>query len=58
MVKIGELKENLDSLKTFVENMHKAIPAAIAAVGAGTTANGATGQSIMIKNMENTKIKQ
>jgi len=68
MVKIGELKDNLDSLKTFVENMHKAIPIAINAVGAGTAANGATGQgsynttmtgqSIVIKNMENKKIKQ
>jgi len=68
LVKIDELKKNLDSLKTFVEGMHAAIPAAIFAVGIGTDASGTTGQTsyntamtgknIVIGDMENKKVKQ
>lgn len=67
LVKIQELKDSLDSLKTFTEEMHTAIPAAIAAVGAAMAANGAlgktsydgamAGKSITIADMENPKIK-
>lgn len=67
LVKIQELKDSLDSLKTFTEGMHAAIPAAIAAVGAAMAANGAlgktsydgamAGKSITIADMENPKVK-
>lgn len=68
LVKIGELQKNIDSLKTFVEAIHAAVPVGIAAVGAALAANGALGKQaydgamaakkIEISNMENTKIKQ
>lgn len=67
LVKIQELKDNLDSLKTFVEAMHSALPSAFTAIGAAMSAAGAngatqyngsmTGKSITIADMENTKIK-
>lgn len=67
LVKIQELKDNLDSLKQFVEAMHSALPSAFTAVGAAMSAagaNGATkyngsmaGKTITIADMENPKIK-
>lgn len=67
LVQIKELKSNLNSLKTFVEAMHTAVPTAIAGVGAALAANGAlgkqaydgamAGKSITISNMENPKVK-
>lgn len=67
LVKIQELKDSLDSLKTFTEAIHKAIPTAFSSVGAAMAANGAlgktsydsamTGKSITIADMENPKIK-
>jgi len=67
MVKIKELKENLDSLKTFVEGMHNALPSAFAAIKAGPVADGALGQTayvgsmagkiIQIKDMADEKVK-
>ena len=68
LVKLQELKDNLDSLKSYVEAMNGALPAAFSAVGAGAAANGATGaasyqgamsgQTVQLKDMENGKIKQ
>lgn len=67
LVKIQELKDNLDSLKKFVEAIHKAIPTAFSSVGAAMAANGAlgktsydgamAGKTITIADMENPKIK-
>ena len=64
--KIQELKESIDSIKSFVEAMHKALPSAFNAIGAGTAALGKTGGSayttamlakkITIKDFEDTKI--
>lgn len=66
LVKIEELRDSLDSLKTYCETMKGAVSAGINAVGAGTAANGATGAgafdtamapaSIKIENMENLKV--
>lgn len=68
LVKIEELKKNLNSLKSFVEAMHAAVPTGISAVGAAMAANGAlgkqaydgamAGKTIEIEDMENPKIKQ
>lgn len=67
VVKIDELKKNLESLKTFVEKMNNALPAAFTAIGAGPTASGAAGTSsysgamsgavISFGDMENKKVK-
>lgn len=67
LVKIGKLQDNLNSIKTMVDAMNVAIPAALTAVGVGNAANGGTGstsyttamssQSINIQNMENTDVK-
>ncbi|MDR3350711.1 MAG: hypothetical protein LBN98_03555 [Prevotellaceae bacterium] len=66
LVKLQELKDNLDSLKQYVEAIHNALPAAFNAIGASSSANGATGaasyqaamagKNIQLKDMENTKI--
>lgn len=68
LVKIQEIKDNLDTLKQYCEALTTATSAGIAAVGAAMSANGATGakafdtamssQSIVFKDMENEKVKQ
>lgn len=67
MVKIRMLEQNLESLKTFVEAIHAALPAAFFAVGVGSAASGTagkakyeldmTGQAINLNDMENKKVK-
>jgi hypothetical protein len=67
LVKIEELKNNIDSLKQYVESIHAALPAAFSAIGAGTAAAGSagatsyntamTGKSISIEDMEDTTVK-
>jgi hypothetical protein len=66
LVKLQELKDNLDNLKQYVEAMNNALPAAFNAIGASTAANGATGgasyqtamsgKTIQLKDMEDDKI--
>jgi hypothetical protein len=68
LVKLQELKDNLDSLKQYVEAIHSALPSAFNAIGASTAASGALGATsyqgsmagklIQLKDMENEKIKQ
>lgn len=68
LVMIKELKENLDSLKKFVEAIHNALPPAFSAIGAAMSANGIlaanayngtmAGKTILIKDMENKKVMQ
>lgn len=68
LVKIQEIKDNLDTLKQYCEALTNATSAGITAVGAAMSANGAIGakafdaamssQSIVFKDMENDKIKQ
>lgn len=67
LVKVEQLQKNLDSLKTYVEAIHAALPSAFSAVGAAMQANGASGgaaytcamagKSVVLENMENQKIK-
>lgn len=67
LVKIEQLQKNLDSLKTYVEAIHAALPSAFSAVGAAMQANGASGgtayttamaaKAIVLAKMENEKIK-
>lgn len=67
LVKIEELKKNLDSLKMFVETMHAALPGSFSAILAAMSANGAlgaqaynaamAGQAIQFEDMENEKVK-
>lgn len=66
LVKLQELKDNLDSLKQYVEAIHNALPGAFSAIGASTAANGAlgatsyngsmSGKIIQLKDMEDKKI--
>jgi len=68
LVKLQELEQNLNSIKTYLSALNGAISAAFTAVGAGPSANGASGaasfntamsaQQINYASMENTKIKQ
>lgn len=68
LVKLKELEESLDSLKKYVEAINSALPSAFSAVGASPAASGAAGgasytasmadKSIIIKDLENPKIKQ
>ncbi|MDR3133225.1 MAG: hypothetical protein LBU42_04290 [Prevotellaceae bacterium] len=68
LVKLKELKDNLDSLKQYVEAIHSALPSAFNAIGASTAASGALGATsyqgsmagkiLQLKDMENDKIKQ
>ena len=68
MVKVEELKKNLNSLKTYCETLKSAIATGLNGVGASTAASGAagaaafnnamTGASITIDDMENKRIKQ
>lgn len=67
LVKVEQLQKNLDSLKTYVEAIHAALPSAFSAVGAAMLSNGAAGgtayttamagKSVVLENMENQKIK-
>lgn len=67
IVKIQELKDNLNSLKSYIEAMDSAISAGLTGVGASTAASGEAGaqayssamigQSINFKDMEDTKVK-
>lgn len=66
LVKVRELEKSLNSLKSFAEAIHAALPSAFTAVGAALAAvgaNGATsyagamaGKVIQIADMENTKV--
>lgn len=66
LVKIEELKRNLDTLKRYVLGMKSAVATGLNAVGAGTAADGATGKSafnlamipysINFEDMEDTKV--
>jgi hypothetical protein len=66
MVKLQELKENINSLKQYMEAIHSALPAAFNAIGASTAANGAlgatsyqgamAGKAVQLKDMEDKKI--
>lgn len=66
LVKIEELKRNLDTLKNYIMALQSAVSNGLASVGEGTTANGATGEeafnfamtgrSINFEDMENAKI--
>lgn len=68
LVKIADLEDNLNQLKTYVEALKSATSLGLNAVGAAMAANGATGAetfdgamelaSINFKNMENEKVKQ
>lgn len=68
MVKLQELKSNLDQLKSYVETMKSAISTGLNAVGASTAASGAAGAAafdgamsaalISFQDMENKKVKQ
>ena len=68
LVKLDVLVENLNSIKKYVEAINSALPTAFTAIGSGTTANGGNGatsyngsmagQAVVLKNMENDKIKQ
>lgn len=67
LVKVNELKENLKSLKQYVEALKLATSNGLNAVGVGVSANGGTakaafetsmsGKIITIKEMENTNVK-
>ena len=66
LVKIEELKRNLDTLKNYIMALQSAVATGLGAVGAGTAANGETGagafgeamtgRSINFEDMEDTKI--
>ena len=66
LVNIEELKNNLNTLKTYVETMKMAVSEGLTSIGAGPSANGVTGrtafetamasQSIHFDDMEDTKI--
>lgn len=67
LVKIEQLKENIDTLKKYCEALNSAVIAGIAGIGAGSAANGATGvaeykkamtgQTISFVDMEDINIK-
>ena len=66
LVKIEELKRNLDTLKNYIMALQSAVSNGLASVGSGTAANGATGEeafnfamtgrSINFEDMENANI--
>ncbi|MBQ7057472.1 MAG: hypothetical protein IJM84_05950 [Bacteroidaceae bacterium] len=66
IVKIQELKDNLDSLKSYIEAMNTAISTGFSSVGESSAASGTagksaytsamTGRSINFKDMEDTKV--
>lgn len=67
LVKLQELKDNLDSIKNYLSALKSAINTGLNGVGASTAASGAAGalafkgamagQMINFKNMENDKVK-
>lgn len=68
LVIVGQVQENLDTLKDYIKNtLEPAIGSGLAAVGVGSAANGGTGKTtfdgataaavINFVNMENTKVK-
>ena len=67
MVKIAELEENLNSLKAYVEAIHAPLPGAFTAVKAGAAADGPAGaasyssamagRAIVLKDMNDDKVK-
>ena len=67
LVKIQELKDNLDAIKSYLSTMKSAISNGLTSVGASTAANGEAGasafnlamagQTITFKDMENDKVK-
>lgn len=67
LVRIKELEDNLNSLKSYIEDMKTATSTGLNAVGVGTSANGGTAKAafesimatkiIKFKDMENTKVK-
>lgn len=66
LVKVGELKLSLESIKTYCETLKEAVSAGFDAVGIGTAANGTAGAgtfdtvmaaaSIRLEELENDKI--
>lgn len=66
LVCIEELRQSLESLKSYCETLKTAVATGLAGVGAGASANGAngvtafdtamTGAAIRIENMENEKV--
>lgn len=66
IVKIQELKDNLDSLKSYIEAMNSAISTGFSSVGESSAASGTagksaytlamTGRSINFKDMEDPKV--
>jgi hypothetical protein len=66
LVNLQELKDNLDSLKQFIEAIHSTLPSAFNAIGASTAANGAlgatsyqgamAGKMVQFKDMEDKNI--
>ena len=66
LVKVEEVRQSLESLKTYCETLREAVSAGIKAVGAGILANGTTGATafdtamssavVRIENMENEKV--
>lgn len=68
LVKIAELEDNLNQLKSYVEALKSATSAGIKAVGVSTAANGPAGATVFdgamssatidFKDMENEKVKQ
>lgn len=67
LVKLQELKDNLNSIKNYLSALKSAISTGLNGVGASTAASGAAGagafegamagQTINFKNMENDKVK-
>ena len=67
LVKIEQLKNNIDSLKSYVEAINSALPSAFTAIGVGPAASGPSGAAaysssmsgryITIQDMENQKVK-
>lgn len=67
LVKMEQLNKNINSIKTYCEQLKGAVSAGLEAIGVGTAANGGTGKirfegdmsgaSIVIEGMEDDKIK-
>lgn len=67
LAKVDEIKKNFNSLKKYVETMNNAVFAGLNGIGLGPTASGSAGasayqgamagQSILIADMENPKVK-
>lgn len=57
IVKIEELKKNLENIKSYIEALKEAVNGGINAVGAGSAANGATGASAFVNAMNGRTIE-